>query len=127
MIDFYIKSLVGTGKFTQEQAEAMAKRFLFLSDRSDLADRFHMIEPPKSRLTDLLGGSNGPYLGQGEDAAVDEELLDVTPYGGTLVLFDSVTLPHEVLATKAKDRWAASGWFHEDQQQEPSPTTRSSV
>ena len=38
---------------------------------------------------------------------------DVLPRGGTLVLFDSVTLPHEVLATVGRERFAASGWFHE--------------
>ena len=41
---------------------------------------------------------------------------DVLPAAGTLVLFDSVTLPHEVLATKSRERFAISGWFHEAQQ-----------
>ena len=80
-----------------------------------MADRFHLIEPPKSRITDILKGDKA-YAGSGEDAAIDEELEDVDPRGGTLVLFDSVSLPHEVLATKGKERWACSGWLHEDQQ-----------
>ncbi|KAH8083856.1 protein kinase [Aureococcus anophagefferens] len=65
----------------------------------------------------------------GTDAVVKAALLDdpdarrrffaprdVLPAAGTLVLFDSVTLPHEVLATKSRERFAISGWFHEAQQ-----------
>jgi len=95
-------------------SETLVKKTLF-ADRKDLADRFHLIEPPKSRITDILKGDKA-YAGSGEVAAVDEELEDVDPRGGTLVLFDSVSLPHEVLATKGKERWACSGWLHEDQQ-----------
>eukprot|EP00542_Grammatophora_oceanica_P017237 CAMPEP_0194047920 /NCGR_PEP_ID=MMETSP0009_2-20130614/26211_1 /TAXON_ID=210454 /ORGANISM="Grammatophora oceanica, Strain CCMP 410" /LENGTH=67 /DNA_ID=CAMNT_0038693677 /DNA_START=20 /DNA_END=219 /DNA_ORIENTATION=- len=62
-----------------------------------------------------MAGGNG-VDGQGEEPAGDEMLQDIDSVGGTLVLFDSVTLPHEVLATKRRDRWASSGWFHEDQQ-----------
>lgn len=39
---------------------------------------------------------------------------DVTPSSGSLVLFDSVSLPHEVLPVKAGSRLAAAGWFHEE-------------
>ena len=35
------------------------------------------------------------------------------PEGGTLVLFDSVSLPHEVMPTVGRERFALSGWFHE--------------
>mmetsp|Transcript_2535 Transcript_2535/g.3728 ORF Transcript_2535/g.3728 Transcript_2535/m.3728 type:complete len:380 (+) Transcript_2535:92-1231(+) len=51
--------------------------------------------------------------------------LDVLPKAGTLVLFDSVTLPHLVQeVTSKRQRIAATGWFHEDsqfflEQQEP--------
>lgn len=95
-------------------SELLVKKTLF-ANRKDLADRFHLIEPPKSKIGDLLKGDKA-YMGSGENAAFDEELEDVDPRGGTLVLFDSVSLPHEVLATKDKERWACSGWFHEDQQ-----------
>lgn len=95
-------------------SEMLVKRLLF-TDRADLADRFHLIEQPKSRLGSIFGGGDD-YAGQGETPSMDEELEDVDPRGGTLVLFDSVSLPHEVLATKNRDRWACSGWFHEDQQ-----------
>mmetsp|Transcript_322 Transcript_322/g.1128 ORF Transcript_322/g.1128 Transcript_322/m.1128 type:complete len:226 (-) Transcript_322:114-791(-) len=43
--------------------------------------------------------------------------LDILPVGGTLVLFDSVTLPHQVLeVTARRPRLATTGWFHEDSQ-----------
>jgi hypothetical protein len=95
-------------------SEALIKK-LILSDRKDLADRFRLIEPPKSKISDILKGDKS-YIGQGEIAGNEEELEDVEPRGGTLVLFDSVSLPHEVVSTKSKERWACSGWFHEDQQ-----------
>mmetsp|Transcript_25702 Transcript_25702/g.31663 ORF Transcript_25702/g.31663 Transcript_25702/m.31663 type:complete len:407 (+) Transcript_25702:90-1310(+) len=95
-------------------SESLVKKTLF-ADRKDLADRFSLIEPPKSLISDMLKGDK-KYAGGGEDAMIDEELEDVEPRGGTLVLFDSVSLPHEVLATKSRERWACSGWFHEDQQ-----------
>jgi hypothetical protein len=44
----------------------------------------------------------------------------VTPVGGTLLLFDSVAVPHEVLETVAGERWAMAGWFHEPSQGVPS-------
>ncbi|KAJ1636701.1 hypothetical protein T492DRAFT_957853 [Pavlovales sp. CCMP2436] len=45
---------------------------------------------------------------------------DITPAGGTLALFDSVAVPHEVLPTTSGQRYAMAGWFHEAQQ--PFPT-----
>lgn len=92
-----------------------ATRRLLLTDRNDIASRFHYLEPPKSMILDLLKGDS-KYTGTGEAPEADEILEDVNPIGGTLVLFDSVSLPHEVLATRGRERWATSGWFHEDQQ-----------
>ena len=43
----------------------------------------------------------------------------VPPIGGTLLLFDSVAVPHEVLATTAGERWAMAGWFHQPSQPVP--------
>ena len=41
--------------------------------------------------------------------------VDVQPEAGTLVLFDSVSMPHLVReVTGSRQRIAASGWFHED-------------
>ena len=101
---------------------------LFIT-RKDLAPRFQFIEPPKSRLQDLLNqynnnkntyqltstSSGGEFLSSSSSADLPLH-QDIPPLGGTLVLFDSVTLPHEVLPTLRKARWAASGWLHEDQQ-----------
>lgn len=67
----------------------------------DLGKWFHYIEQPKSALTKYFKDDPG------------EIITDVAPTGGTLVMFDSVTLPHEVMATIERERWAASGWFHE--------------
>ena len=42
---------------------------------------------------------------------------DVVPTAGKLVLYDSVTVPHEVLEVAGDvPRFALAGWFHEDQQ-----------
>jgi Rps23 Pro-64 3,4-dihydroxylase Tpa1-like proline 4-hydroxylase len=76
----------------------------------EYATRFHLIEPPKSKLNDIMNKLYGPSRFD------DESILDVPPLGGTLVVFDSVSLPHEVMPSYGKERWAASGWFHEDQQ-----------
>jgi hypothetical protein len=44
-------------------------------------------------------------------------ILDATPAAETLVLFDSVTLPHLVMEVMgSRQRIAATGWFHEDSQ-----------
>jgi Rps23 Pro-64 3,4-dihydroxylase Tpa1-like proline 4-hydroxylase len=94
--------------------DALVRKLLV--NRADLAARFHLIEAPKSQVGSLLAFGKNSYLGSGEDPGMDEELRDVDPNGGTLVLFDSVTLPHEVLATRSRDRYSTSGWFHEDQQ-----------
>ena len=46
----------------------------------------------------------------GEDGG--ERMRDIVPKAGTLVMFDSVSLPHEVLQTN-RERFAIQGWFHE--------------
>ncbi len=97
-------------------SEQLVKKLLI--DSPEIATRFRLIEPPKSKLNDILKGDDA-YMGQGElsQNIMEEELEDVAPLGGTLVLFDSVSLPHEVLATQSRERWACSGWYHEDQQE----------
>jgi Rps23 Pro-64 3,4-dihydroxylase Tpa1-like proline 4-hydroxylase len=60
----------------------------------------------------------------GNDSTIDNHnmgkmttVLDILPTAGTLVLFDSVTLPHLVQeVTGSRQRIAATGWFHEDSQ-----------
>ena len=66
--------------------------------------RFASVDVPK----DATGPPDGAYE------------ASVAPLGGTLLLFDSVAVPHEVLATTAGERWAMAGWFHEPQQEVPS-------
>jgi hypothetical protein len=43
----------------------------------------------------------------------------ILPTAGTLVLFDSVAIPHEVLTVLNGERLALAGWFHEPQQDFP--------
>jgi Arc/MetJ-type ribon-helix-helix transcriptional regulator len=47
------------------------------------------------------------------------KLVDIAPYRGTFVAFDSVSLPHQVLPVKNGERLALAGWFHELQQEYP--------
>jgi len=76
-------------------------------ERLEDAVRFHLIDAPKSAVTSLL-----PPPG---DAGLDggERVRDIVPKAGTLVMFDSVSLPHEVMLTN-KERYGIQGWFHED-------------
>ena len=106
----------------------MADPYLFLSTdwvvqhvlihNPELGNRFHYLEPPKSLLTEYWDKYNAEQRGiiTRNDG---EYVLDVAPTGGTLVMFDSVALPHEVMATFERERWATSGWFHEAQQEIP--------
>lgn len=43
----------------------------------------------------------------------DAETVDVQPEAGTLVLFRSADLPHEVLPAR-RERWSVAGWFRRD-------------
>ena len=45
--------------------------------------------------------------------------VSVSPVAGTLALFDSVTVPHEVMAVTSGTRVAMAGWFHEPQRPHP--------
>lgn len=51
--------------------------------------------------------SGGDFLPEGEEP----NFCDVDPHGGTLVLFESDKLPHEVLDTQA-ERMAIVGWYN---------------
>lgn len=101
-------------------SESLVKTLLIES--SDVASRFRLIEPPKSKLDDILLATTKTTSSLFSHQHKEEEnefiIDDVDPIGGTLVMFDSVSLPHEVLPTRNnKERWACSGWFHEDQQE----------
>lgn len=89
-------------------------RNLLITDHN-LGQRFRYIEPPHGKLKGYLFGN----IVTGGDNNPDERVRKIAPLGGTLVVFDSVTLPHEVLPSRTRERWAASGWFHERQQPEP--------
>lgn len=52
--------------------------------------------------------SGGDELPPGEEPS----FLDVSPVGGTLVLFQSDAIPHEVLDTLDRDRLAVVGWYN---------------
>ena len=50
-------------------------------------------------------------------AVEESSTMDVVPSAGTLVLFDSVSLPHQVQpVTGQRQRIAATGWYHEESQ-----------
>ena len=68
-------------------------RKLVVEEKAD-AQRFHLIDAPKSLVATL---SNPPSKPAGEDGG--EMIRDIAPKAGTLVLFDSVSVPHEVIAT----------------------------
>ena len=70
--------------------------------------------PPLATIADagvrLIRGS----LDRNEPPPPGEAVQDIQPVAGTLLLFDSVAVPHEVLAVTAeRPRVACTGWFHE--------------
>lgn len=88
---------------------------------NSLADRVYERALPPGEAArfariELAGGSDGMQAAVARGAM---EAVDVSPQGGTLVVFDSVAVPHEVLPTSAGQRWAVAGWMHEPQQPFP--------
>ena len=70
--------------------------------------------PPLTKIADagvrLIRGS----LDRNEAPPPGEVAREIQPVAGTLLLFDSVAVPHEVLAVTAeRPRVACTGWFHE--------------
>jgi hypothetical protein len=47
------------------------------------------------------------------------ETVDIVPLRGSLVVFDSVQLPHQVEMIQSGTRLALAGWFHEKTQEFP--------
>eukprot|EP00957_Ditylum_brightwellii_P100595 7667728-Ditylum_brightwellii.AAC.1 len=78
-------------------------RSLMVSNGED-AKRLHLIDAPKS-LVSSLKTKAGPA--EGEDGG--ERIRDIVPKAGTLVMFDSVSLPHEVLMTN-RERFGVQDW-----------------
>ena len=73
--------------------------------KNELAARF-------SRIEDI------PAWERGENPAGTVSFV-TPPTGRSLVLFDSVCLPHEVMLTMKGNRLALAGWMHESQQDVP--------
>ena len=70
-----------------------------------LAKRFQRLEELRTPLN-----PDPPIQGEYESR-------DVAPLAGRLVMYDSVAVPHEVLAVEGDaPRFALAGWFHEGQQ-----------
>ena len=72
------------------------------------------VAPPLATIADagvrLIRGS----LDRNEAPPAGEAIQDIRPVAGTLLLFDSIAVPHEVLAVTAeRPRVACTGWFHE--------------
>ena len=59
------------------------------------------------------------FSGVADWAHPSQRSTDVSAVGGTLVLFDSVCVPHKVLPITAGERLALGGWFHEAAQDYP--------
>ncbi|CAB9527456.1 expressed unknown protein [Seminavis robusta] len=87
-----------------DKEEASGNTGLFL--RGEDANNFVLIE---DRPAWDAGGSE-------PDGTVAE---DVLPSRGSLVIFDSVTVPHQVELIKRGRRVALAGWFHEETQPFP--------
>ena len=119
----------------REMGGDAAARPLMVDDPAD-AKRFHLIDAPRRVVTKYLPNNGFSQDPAGEDGG--ERVRDIVPTAGTLVLFDSVSLPHEVtgqrleprssvvrtegpafesvrgqvLATN-RERYGLQGWFHE--------------
>lgn len=106
----------------------------YITDNFPLRDEYGNFKtiPTLSNLINKQGDGHG---GGGEEAtfyAIEDiqrwhagdipagsKQVDFLPTRGSLVVFDSVSLPHEVLPTTRGERLALAGWFHELQQVHP--------
>ncbi|KAK1739907.1 2OG-Fe(II) oxygenase family protein [Skeletonema marinoi] len=90
--------------------------------KEDIRESFAQISTsrldPRFANKDAAANNNNGAIAQHDFECSDEPtILDVTPVAGTLVVFDSVSLPHLVReVTGKRQRIAATGWFHEDSQ-----------
>jgi hypothetical protein len=89
----------------------------FMTDPREAA-LFRRVAEPRSTQQDMRSGKQRRRQRQALAFDRMRERPKLVPVeGGTLVLFDSVSLPHEVLVTLRRERFAATGWFHEAQQE----------
>jgi len=88
--------------------------------KEEVRDSFAQISTSRldPRFASASANSNNGAISRHDfDCSDEPTILDVTPVAGTLVLFDSVSLPHLVReVTGKRQRIAATGWFHEDSQ-----------
>ena len=78
---------------------------MMIDDPNQLQN-FHRIDTTKSKFSSMLSSTTN------EEEESSEAPRDIVPSAGTLVLFDSVSLPHQVLTTN-RERFGVQGWFHE--------------
>jgi len=102
-----------TSDFKAEPVLFLTTDFFINLLQKDLQHRFHYLDLPKNALLEKFNVLRGKE--SGKIANPNEIVRDIAPTGNTLVLFDSVCLPHEVLAA-TRDRFACSGWLREKQQ-----------
>ena len=89
--------------------DGCVQQFMKLQHKGrSLSGRFRKLEPPHTKADAFLHSL-------ADKNKQEEDVVDILPIGGRLVVFDSVVLPHEVLPCFEKERFAISGWFHEDQ------------
>lgn len=96
-------------KACAEQDGKDQQRVLFTSQ--SIARQFSLIEDRRRWSDD--DGNNNDSIPAGSVAE------DIAPIRGSLVIFDSVQLPHEVLEMKSGIRMALAGWWHEKTQEFP--------
>lgn len=85
-------------------------------------DTCDFVERLRARLREPyrrgFGGlTTSPEDDERDDARRRWSVVDVEAVGGTLLLFDSVCVPHLVLPVTAGQRLALGGWFHEPSQE----------
>ena len=94
-------------------ASADGKPLIFLN--RDVASQFAPLED-RGRW-----GEKGDDDNDDNDGKIPRgsEIIDIVPKRGSLVVFDSVLLPHQVQLINSGTRLALAGWFHEKTQEFP--------
>lgn len=96
-------------KLEKETASQTSPNEANLFLRPEYAEEFYLIED-RQAWSSSDANQNQPY---------NSFIQDVSPQFGSLVLFDSVSVPHEVTLVKNGTRAALAGWFHEETQPFP--------
>jgi hypothetical protein len=102
--DFPIENASSSGS-TENTESNLKSSVLLAKKKAELSSRFLRIE-------DI------PAWERGEEPAGSDPHV-TSPEGCSLVLFDSVCLPHEVMETLEGERLVLAGWMHEAQQPVP--------